>query len=206
MKIFVIGAHGQVGQHVVDSLLDNDYRVVAGYRDPDHQAPEQSNAQLTAMHCDLTGTIADLAQAMAGCDAMIFAAGSRGKALLAVDLDGAVKAMAAAQQAGIARFIHLSTLNAGDRSQWPASLNDYYIAKYYADQWLQHHTTLDYVIIQPTTLTNDAPTGQIKFSPTWADTISRQDVATVLVEAIESDQHRTTLKIANGNLPIAQAL
>ncbi|WP_461214221.1 SDR family oxidoreductase [Lacticaseibacillus sp. GG6-2] len=206
MNIFVIGAHGQVGQHVVDTLLDNDYHVIAGYRDPDNQAPEQTNAQLRAVKCDLTGSIASLAAAMRGCDAVIFAAGSRGKALLAVDLDGAVKAMEAAQIAGIPRFIQLSTLNAGDRAKWPASLNDYYIAKYYADEWLQHHTTLDYVIVQPTTLTNDAPTGAIKFDPSWDDKITRQDVATVLVEAIESDQHRTTIKIANGNLPIAQAL
>lgn len=39
MKIFVIAAHGQVGQHVVDTLLENDYQVVAGYRDPATQAP-----------------------------------------------------------------------------------------------------------------------------------------------------------------------
>jgi nucleoside-diphosphate-sugar epimerase len=206
MKIFVIGAHGQVGQHVVDTLLENDYQVVAGYRDPATQAPATTSSELQAIAFDLTASISDLAQAMHGCDAVIFAAGSQGKALLAVDLDGAVKAMEAAQQAGIARFIQLSTLNAGDRKRWPASLNDYYIAKYYADEWLMHHTTLDYVIVQPTTLTNDAPTGQIKFEPTWQDTITRQDVATVLVEAIESDQHRTTIQIANGNLPIAQAL
>lgn len=205
MKIFVIGAHGQVGQHVIDTLLENDYQVVAGYRDPAAQAPE-SSSEMQAVTCDLTGSIEGLARVMQGCDAVIFAAGSRGKALLAVDLDGAVKAMEAAQLAGISRFIQLSTLNAGDRKLWPASLNDYYIAKYYADEWLMHHTTLDYVIVQPTTLTNDAPTGQIKFDPTWEDTITRQDVATVLVEAIESDQHRTTIKIANGNLPIAQAL
>ncbi|WP_390405305.1 SDR family oxidoreductase [Lacticaseibacillus jixiensis] len=205
MKIFVIGAHGQVGQHVIDTLLENDYQVVAGYRDPEHQAPQATTAMKPVL-CDLTGSIADLAKAMQGCDGVIFAAGSRGKALLAVDLDGAVKAMEAAQLAGIPRFIHLSTLNAENRAQWPASLNDYYIAKYYADEWLQHHTTLDYVIVQPTTLTNDEPTGAIKFAPTWQDTITRADVATVLVEALEADQHRTTIKIANGNLPIAQAL
>ncbi|WP_407894499.1 SDR family oxidoreductase [Lacticaseibacillus sp. N501-2] len=205
MKIFVIGAHGQVGQHVVDTLLENDYQVVAGYRDPKTQAPA-ATSEMQAVKCDLTGRISDLAAAMRGCDAVIFAAGSRGKALLAVDLDGAVKAMEAAQSVGISRFIQLSTLNAGHRDLWPDSLNDYYIAKYYADEWLMHHTTLDYVIVQPTTLNNDAPTGKIKFEPTWQDQITRQDVATVLVEAIESDQHRTTIQIANGNLPIAQAL
>lgn len=206
MQIFVIGAHGQVGQHVVDTLIENDYRVVAGYRDPATQAPEDATSALKPVALDLTWSIDKIAVSMSGSDAVIFAAGSKGKALLPVDLDGAVKAMEAAQKAGIARFIQLSTLNAENRALWPASLNDYYIAKYYADEWLQHHTTLDYVIVQPTTLTNDEPTGAIKFAPTWHDTITRADVATVLVEAIESDQHRTIVKIANGNLPIAQAL
>ncbi|MCI1985891.1 MAG: SDR family oxidoreductase [Lactobacillus sp.] len=205
MQIFVIGAHGQVGQHVVATLLENDYKVVAGYRDPQTQA-RPATAEYRPVTFDLTASIATLATAMAGSDAVINASGSQGKALLAVDLDGAIKAMTAAQRAGIPRFIQLSSLNAEIREKWPASLHDYYIAKYYADEWLQHRTTLDYVIVQPTTLTNTAPTGQISLDPKADSTISRQDVATVLVEAIESDQHRNTIKIASGNLPIAQAL
>ncbi len=69
MKIFVIAAHGQVGQHVVDTLLENDYQVVAGYRDPATQAPATASSELQAIAFDLTGSISDLAQAMHGCDA-----------------------------------------------------------------------------------------------------------------------------------------
>lgn len=204
MQVFVVGAHGQVGQLLVQTLCDNDYTVVGGYREPTSQAP-QATAEFSPVKFDLSDSLATMTAALKGSDAVIFTAGSRGKALLAVDLDGAVKVMTAAEKAGVHRFIQLSTLNAEVRSQWPDSLHDYYIAKYYADEWLAHRTQLDYVIVQPTTLTNTEATGAIKLEATWQDTITRQDVASVLAHTLEADLHRETIKIANGTLPIAQA-
>lgn len=204
-KVFVAGANGQVGRLVIETLLTNDCEAVGGYRDPVSQA-RGDTTQFHAVHFDLTDPVSTLAQAMAGCDAIIFAAGSGGKNLLEVDLDGAVKTMAAAQQAGITRFIHLSALNVQDRSFWPKSgINDYYIAKYYADEWLKTRTSLDWVIVEPTALTNDDGTGKITLKPQGQSQIPRQDVATVLVEAVTSDLHRKELEIASGDVPIAQA-
>lgn len=54
--------------------------------------------------------MADLAALIAGSDAVIFTAGSRGKDLLQTDAYGAVKLMQAAKQAGINRFVMLSAL------------------------------------------------------------------------------------------------
>lgn len=206
MKIFVIGAHGQIGQLLVETLLDNDYEVVGGYRDPAQQAPEGTRGEFSAVGFNLDEPIAEMAKAMKGCAAVVFAAGSRGQALLSVDLDGAVKSMAAAKKAGISRFIQLSALGADDRKTWAPSLHDYYIAKYYADEWLKHMTELDYVIVAPTTLTNDDATGKITLEPKGQTTVTRGDVASVLAEVIESTHHRETLKLANGSVPIAQAI
>lgn len=204
-KVFVAGANGQVGRLVIETLLTNDYEAVGGYRDPVSQA-RGDTAQYHAVHFDLTDSISTLAKTMKGCDAVIFAAGSGGKNLLAVDLDGAVKTMAAAQLAGITRFIHLSALNVQDRRFWAKSgINDYYIAKYYADEWLKTRTTLDWVIVEPTALTNADGTGKITLNPKGKSQISRQDVATVLVEAVNSDLHRQSLQIASGDVPVAQA-
>ncbi|MCX2455696.1 NAD(P)H-binding protein [Lacticaseibacillus nasuensis] len=205
MKIFVIGAHGQVGQLLVATLSENDFQVIGGYRDPANQAP-QATTEFTPVAFDLNAPIATLAAKMQGADGVIFAAGSQGKALLAVDLDGAVKAMMAAEAAGIKRFIQLSAFHADDRAHWPDSLHDYYIAKYYADEWLRHRTQLDYVIIAPITLTNGEATGALTTEPTATSTITRQDVASVLARAVTSDLHRETLNIANGAVPIAQCL
>ncbi|WP_125704117.1 SDR family oxidoreductase [Lacticaseibacillus daqingensis] len=204
MKVFVAGAHGQVGQHLVARLLDNDDTVIGGYRDPSRQAGP-STAEFTPVAFDLTAPVATLAQAMAGAEAVIFAAGSQGKDLLAVDLDGAVKTMEAAAANGISRFILLSAFAADDRTQWPAPLTNYYIAKHYADEWLRHRTTLDYVIVQPTTLTNAPAAGTISLAPAHATEISRADVATVLAASLVADLHRETLKITGGSIPIAQA-
>ncbi|WP_179394299.1 SDR family oxidoreductase [Lacticaseibacillus absianus] len=205
MKVFVAGAHGQVGQQVVTTLRANDHTVIAGYRDPIAQAGP-ATAEFLPVAFDLTAPIATLEAAMRGSEAVIFAAGSAGRDLLAVDLDGAVKVMQAAERLGITRFIMLSTIDAADRAKWPAELTNYYIAKFYADEWLRTRTDLDYVIVQPTALTNAPAAGTINLAPARLTAISRADVATVLVEALDADLHRTTLKITGGSIPIAQVL
>ena len=40
MKIFVVGAHGQIGQLLVHKLLDRGDTVTGGYRDPLTQTPD----------------------------------------------------------------------------------------------------------------------------------------------------------------------
>ena len=49
MKIFVVGAHGQIGQLLVHKLLDRGDTVTGGYRDPLTQTPdpEKTFAQLS---------------------------------------------------------------------------------------------------------------------------------------------------------------
>ena len=132
MKIFVVGAHGQIGQLLVHKLLDRGDTVTGGYRDPIAQTPDPEK-NFRAVELDLSWPVDRLADLYAGHDAIVFAAGSRGQDLLGVDLDGAVKTMKAAERADISRFIMLSALDAEDPDKWPDQLHDYYIAKYYAD-------------------------------------------------------------------------
>lgn len=205
MKIFVVGAHGQIGQLLVHKLLDRGDTVTGGYRDPIAQTPDPEK-NFRAVELDLSWPVDRLADLDAGHDAIVFAAGSRGQDLLGVDLDGAVKTMKAAERADISRFIMLSALDAEDPDKWPDQLHDYYIAKYYADEWLIHNTDLDYVIVQPTALTNDPAQGSITLQPQRPSTIPRADVADVLVAALDSNRHRDTVKIASGNEAIVKAL
>ncbi|MBE7901486.1 NAD(P)H-binding protein, partial [Paenibacillus polymyxa] len=79
-------------------------------------------------------------------------------------------------------------------------------AKYYAEEWLIHNTDLDYVIVQPTSLTNEPAQGTITLQPQRPSTIPRADVADVLVAALDSDRHRETIKIATGPTPIEEAV
>ncbi|ERL65964.1 NAD(P)H-binding protein [Schleiferilactobacillus shenzhenensis] len=197
MKVFVIGAHGQVGQQLVQSLLAQGDTVTGGYRDPATQAPAAA-PRLISTKLDLDDTIGQMASLFTGQDAVAFAAGSRGKALLRVDLDGAIKAERAAEQAGVQRFVMLSALNAEQPGQWPAALYDYYIAKYYADEWLKRNTQLNYVIVQPGALTNDAGTGKVTLTPAGTAAIPRADVAAAIAAVLHSSLQRTTIKLASG--------
>lgn len=205
MKIFVVGAHGQIGQLLVHKLLDRGDTVTGGYRDPLTQTPDPQK-NFRAVELNLAWPVSRLTELFAGHDAVIFVAGSRGKDLLGVDLDGAIKTMKAAEADDIGRFIMLSALDAEDPAKWPDVLHDYYIAKYYADEWLIHNTDLDYVIVQPTTLTNDSAQGTITLQPPRPSTIPRADVADVLVATLDSNRHRETIKIASGNTPIDEAV
>lgn len=89
------------------------------------------------------GTIANLAdhhqlaEAMDEHDAVIFAAGSKGKALEAVDRDGAINAAKAAQLARIPRFVLLSSIYAGRPEEGPDTLREYFHAKHAADRFVQ---------------------------------------------------------------------
>ncbi|WP_426065546.1 NAD(P)H-binding protein, partial [Escherichia coli] len=59
-----------------------------------------------------SSSIETIAEAANEVDAIVFSAGAGGKGLektIAVDLDGAVKAMEAAKKAGVKRFVMVST-------------------------------------------------------------------------------------------------
>lgn len=88
----------------------------------------------------------------------------------------------------------------------PRSL-PYFIAKYYADDWLMHRTELAYTLIEPGVLTDDMPTNKITITPTARGYVTRHDVATTIVTALHTP---TTIgkKIGfnNGDVDIKQAI
>jgi len=128
---------------------------------------------------------------------------------LQIDLDGAIKTMIAAESAHVSRYFMISAVFAEDRSKWPDSMIDYYITKHYADEWLKQQTTLDYVIIQPVSLTNEEVTTVQLAKPTeaTAKTVSRQTVAAVLTALVEQPTiTKTTLVLSEGTQEISTAL
>ncbi|MEC0572708.1 SDR family oxidoreductase [Bacillus inaquosorum] len=211
MKVFLIGANGQIGQRLVSLFQDNpDHSVRAMVRKEEQKASiEASGAE--AVLANLEGSPEEIAAAARGCDAIIFTAGSGGSTgydkTLLVDLDGAAKAMEAADIAGIKRFILVSALQAHNRDNWNESLKPYYVAKHYADKILES-SGLTYTIIRPGGLRNEPGTGTVSAAKDLERrSISRDDVAkTVIASLDETNTENRAFDLTEGDTPITEAL
>ena len=119
MKVFLIGANGQVGKHIVKLLQSSDKHELTAMVRSEEQAEQLKLSGVNAVVANLEDSVEQLAQAMKGSEAVIFSAGSGGKTgadkTLLVDLDGAVKSMEAAEQVGINRYVMVSAYKAYDR-------------------------------------------------------------------------------------------
>ncbi|MBY8912591.1 SDR family oxidoreductase [Bacillus sp. YC2] len=211
MKVFLIGANGQIGQRLVGLVQkDGRHTVRAMVRNQEQKEALQA-AGTEAVTANLEGSTEDIAKAAQGCDAVVFAAGSGGSTgydkTLLIDLDGAAKAIEAAKSAGIDRFVMVSALQAHNRENWNESLKPYYAAKHYADKILEA-SGLTYTIIRPGGLLNDPGTGMVAAAADLErGSISREDVAqTVLASLDETNTHGKAFDLTAGGTPIREAL
>ncbi|GAB3666228.1 SDR family oxidoreductase [Halopiger thermotolerans] len=205
--VLVAGSHGPTGQHVTRLLAERDAEPRAMIRD-ESQTEELESLGGEPVVADLTDPDS-LEPAVEGCDAIVFAAGSNGEDVYGVDRDGAINLIDAAEDAGVDRFVMLSSMGADDPESGPDPLRDYLIAKAEADEYLRQ-SDLSYTIVRPGELTTEDGTGEIRaaadLEPADGD-IPREDVARVLVTAIDFDPvDGETFEILSGDEPIEDAL
>ncbi|TPR14790.1 MULTISPECIES: SDR family oxidoreductase [Apilactobacillus] len=214
-KVFVVGAHGHVGKQMVEKLGKQGYATLAGVRNENQfdEYKDMENVEPTLF--DLTSSPENMTTAFkrSGAQAIVFSAGSGGATgddmTLSIDLDGAIKTMIAAKDAGIKRYVMVSAVGADNRAFWPNSgLPGYYVAKHYADAYLKN-SGLDYTILRPTALTNNAETGKIILtseSDSQMD-IPRADVANSVVEILGNDDTVNNIyEITSGDKNISDVL
>lgn len=211
MKVCVIGANGQIGRKLVNMLHESEEYTVRAMVRKEEQAEDLREQGIEAVVADLEGTAAELAEAVSGCDAIIFTAGSGShtgadKTLL-VDLDGAVKSMEAAEQVGVKRYIMVSALQAHHRENWNEKIRHYYVAKHYADRVLMD-SNLTYTIVRPGRLTNEPGTGKVAIAENLPRaSITREDVAKTVFHCLKNENtYRRGFDLIQGEEPIIEAL
>ncbi|MFD1707294.1 SDR family oxidoreductase [Siminovitchia sediminis] len=211
MKVFVVGANGQIGRHMMNMMKESGEYTGIGMVRSAEQKETFKEKGIDVVLGDLEGSAESLAELMKGFDAVIFTAGSGGhtgadKTLL-IDLDGAVKTIEAAEKAGINRFVMVSAFQANNRENWNEKIKHYYVAKHYADRALIQ-SKLNYTIVKPGGLTNDAGTGKVSAGEgIERGNIPREDVAKTVLECLrEENTFKKSFDLVSGNLPIREAL
>jgi uncharacterized protein YbjT (DUF2867 family) len=211
MRVFVVGANGQIGQHLIRLLRESDEHTVRAMVRKKEQAEYFESLGVETVVANLEGSVEEIAEAAKGCEAIVFTAGSGGhtgadKTLL-VDLDGAVKTIEAAEKIGIKRFIMVSAIQAHRRENWNDKIKHYYVAKHYADKILEQ-SDLTYTIIRPGWLLNEPGTGKVSVAENLIrGSIPREDVAkTILASLNEEHTFNRSFDLVSGETQISDAL
>ncbi|AUH41200.1 SDR family oxidoreductase [Streptomyces sp. CMB-StM0423] len=214
MRIVIAGGHGQIALRLERLLAARGDEVAGIIRRPEH-ADDLRAAGAEPLLCDLESAGADeVARLLEGADAAVFAAGAgpgSGEARKdTVDRGAAVLFADAAVAAGVRRFVVVSSMGAG--SEPPAGgdavFSAYLRAKTAADEYVQARDGLDWTILRPGMLRNDAGTGLVNLAAkTGRSAIPRDDVAAVLVALL--DEPRTvglTLELVEGDTSVLDAV
>jgi nucleoside-diphosphate-sugar epimerase len=210
MRIAIAGAHGQIGLRLVRLLAARGEEAVGLIRNPEH-ADDVSAAGGTPVICDLEAASAEeVAQAVGAVDVAVFAAGagpgSGAERKLTMDRDGAIKLLNATE-ATAPRYLIVSSVGAESPPSGDGVFEVYLRAKAEADAAV---TASDraWVIVRPGPLTDDQGTGKVRVgTDPFRDAVTRDDVAAVLAAIIADPAlDRTVLYLANGDVPIEQAL
>lgn len=213
-NIAIIGGHGKVALELAPILTARGDSVTSIIRDAE-QAIDVAAAGASPLLLDIEeASVDELAVVLADSDAVVFSAGAGGgnpARTYAVDRDAAIRAMQAAQQGGVKRFVMVSYLGAGPDHGVPEdnSFYPYAEAKAAADTALRA-TDLDWTILMPGRLTEDEPTNAIDPAATRsADNpgTSRANVAQVAA-AVLADPHTIgrDVPFTDGEVPIPDAL
>ncbi|MGD1841441.1 MAG: SDR family oxidoreductase [Thermonemataceae bacterium] len=207
MNILVAGASGTTGQLIVQLISKKGDTPIALLRNPNKEVAFPNNT--TIREGDLEG---DLKGVMDNIDAVFFAAGSGSSTgkdkTLTVDQEGAKKLIDRAKEAGIKRFVMLSSKGAEAPDEQPEGIQHYMHAKHNADLYLQA-SGLNYVIVRPVRLNNEPAIGKVEASDqvNGEGEITRADVANFMVHALYSDSTlNKVVELTQGDVPIAEAI
>jgi uncharacterized protein YbjT (DUF2867 family) len=211
VDVAIAGGHGQVARRLARLLVERGDRVRGLIRKPEHADDLRADGSEPVL-CDLEAAEpAAVGDAIAGADAVVFAAGagpgSGAERKLTVDRDGAVKLLEAAVSAGVRRYVIVSSVGAESPPADDDVFSVYLRAKAEADAAVTA-SDRDWTVVRPGMLTDDPATGRalVQTDPI-RESVARDDVAAVLAAVLHEPRSAgAVLYVVGGDQPIDEAL
>lgn len=212
MRIVIAGGHGQIALRL-ETLLAARGDEVAGIIRKAEQSDALREAGAEPVLLDLeSASVEEVAARLEGADAAVFAAGAGPGSGTArkdtVDKGAAVLFADAAVRAGVRRFVIVSSMGADAGHEGDDIFDVYLRAKGAADDYVRGRKDLDWTVLRPGQLTNDAGNGLVRLEArTGRGPIPRDDVAAVLAELLDTPATTgLTLELISGSAPVTVAV
>ena len=209
--VAIAGGHGKIALSLTERLSGRGERVISLIRNPDHADDIRARGGEPVV-CDLEhADVSEIAAAISGSSAVVFAAGagpgSGAERKMTMDRDGAIKLLTAAEQAGAARYLIVSSVGAEAPPDDDDVFSVYLRAKAEADAAVQA-SDRDWTIVRPGPLTDDPGGGTVRIDlEPFRGPIARDDVAALLdVLLTDGRASRRILYVSAGDASIEQAL
>jgi uncharacterized protein YbjT (DUF2867 family) len=209
VNVVIVGGHGKIALRL-EKLLAERGDSPRGIIRKTEQAPDLEEIGAEPIVLDIEN-VDDISDALAGADAVVFAAGAgpgSGPARKrTVDYGGAAKLADAARSQGIRRYVIVSSIGADHPDSWTDEMRPYFEAKAEADSYLVE-SGLDYTILRPGFLTDDPGTGKVQIAEDLErGSVTRDDVAVVISEVLVADNTiGKAFDLTNDGTPIPDAI
>ncbi|MFI6642341.1 SDR family oxidoreductase [Streptomyces sp. NPDC050504] len=212
MRIVIAGGHGQIALRLERVLAARGDEVVGIIRRPEQaDALREAGAEPAVLDLE-SASVDEVAAVLTGADAVVFAAGagpgSGTDRKDSVDRGAAVLVADAAERAGVRRFLVVSSMGADAARPGDEVFDAYLRAKGAADDSVRGRSTLDWTVLRPGMLTDDAGKGLVALAAsTGRGPVPRDDVAAALAELLDTPATAgLTLELISGSVPLSVAV
>jgi uncharacterized protein YbjT (DUF2867 family) len=212
MRIVIAGGHGQIALRL-ERLLAARGDEAAGLIRRAEQGDDLRRVGAEPVLLDLeSASVEEVAERLRGADAAVFAAGAGPGSGVArkdtVDRGAAVLFADAALRAGVRRHVVVSSMGADPAHEGDGVFDAYLRAKGAADAYVTGQDGLDWTILRPGALTDDAGTGLVRLEAhTGRAEVTRDDVAAVLAELLDTPATAgLVLELVGGSTPVPVAV
>ena len=217
MRIVVAGAHGQVARRLSRLLAARGDTVDGLVRDPGHVRDVEADGARPVVLDLERAAVDEVAVAVAGADAVVFAAGAGPGSGAArkdtVDRGAAVLLADAAEQARVGRYLLVSSMGVESVAGGavPDGLDEVFVAylraKLAAEEDLLARPALATTVLRPGGLTDDPGTGRVALARRVEQgQVPRDDVAAVLGSLLDHPADGAVLELVSGRVPVHEAV